>query len=380
MPSKDDDKPMDLPKQGLGQQLSFDLIEEVDANGKVTVGSIVLHETEFRQDPCYSRESTITASTEKVIADGKSEYTAPLSGEIVPKTGYGVLKNVDITKCDSLSDFLKQVTVSIPVNESGLPLGIYRPDMLDFQYIKEKLAQGSTTTTSFSPHSMRGSGIDEINAYLESAFVRIVYDNGYPAFVTGLPLWKQLEFEPNATYQIFMEYIALPGIRRIDSLIAYPEHELLEYSGLYYWPLRAKAFDVFRLAHHQKIKLQRMLDVEDTHYAQATKIMSGVMKYLSAVDWDDLDEVGITPDKAVAMMEKLVKIQRISVGLPANGESKESLQVRPDMTTEELMQRISQADRMQVEEQDDELDLLTDNPESIALAQELLIQMQKDHK
>lgn len=295
---------------------------------------------------------------------------------------HGPLKGVDPKKVGSVWQLLEQLSPGLPLNEYSLPVYVYRPDMLDYAAIVRALTSGEqttgATTTSFPPaqHAGPGPSLTDIQQSLEAAIVPLTYNEGFPVLPSGMPFWMQLEFEPKEAYDAFVSYLELGGARQLSALIAYNLEELREYFHTYYWGFRVKAFDLYKVAHHQKVKLQRMLSTEDTHFKLAEKLLKKVETYFEGKELDDED---ITPDKAVAMLEKLVKIQRVSVGLPANGESKEADGDKRKVTPVQiLMQQISQNGAESRANTANEVDLLLEDPDAVDMAQELIIKMQNN--
>lgn len=320
-------------------------------------------EAPFHPDQCRDRED--------IQSTGGSESQAYSPA---PRRS-GPLKNVQASQINATFQLIEQLTTSIPLNEYKLPLFIYRPDMLDHTFVAKSLAAGgqSTTPTSVGPAQRAGDGLEELDAHLNAAVVPLTYNEGYPVTPAGIPFWSKLEFEPQSAYDAFIEYLELGGARQISSLQAFDLDEVREFFHMFYWTFRVKAFDLYKVAHHQQQKLQRMLSTEDNHYIMAQQLVNRVYNYLQTTD---LNEETITPDKAVAMLEKLVKVQRISVGLPANGESKENTGNNRQVTpVNVIMQQISQTNEATTDNQTNGIDLLLENPDSVDLAQQLIIRL-----
>jgi hypothetical protein len=91
---------------------------------------------------------------------------------------------------------------------------------------------------------------------------------------------------------------------------------LTEFSILYNWKARARAFDLYQDAAYRHRKLRRQSTSEDSHYVMAESLLSKLKsEVLDAPNFfKDMD-----PKVALDMLVKLVSIQRISTGLPASG-------------------------------------------------------------
>lgn len=335
-------------------------------------------EAPFIADTVRYREEILPPLHHSEAASGVVSHVAQ------PFAMQGPLRGVNPLGIASAWQLIQQLMPNLPMNEYALPVYIYRADMLDFSYILRKLgAVHSTTTTSFPPASggapagmevTTNSALQEIYGLLDAATVPLSYDEGYPVLPNGQPFWGRLEFESPEAYSAFTTYLNLGGARQLSSLVAYDIGTLNEYFYQYYWGFRVKAFDLYRVAHHQKLKLERMLSAENKHFEVAGRMLQKIEAYLESTV---LDDDTMTPDKAILILEKLVKIQRVSVGLPANGESKETdgskRQVAP---LQVIMQQVSQNSGSTERPQDD-ISLLLENPDTVNLAQDLILKMQQ---
>ena len=358
----DNEHPMNL--DGLeDNQLQFVFAGE--NNTPEILNLPMVQEAEMMQDDCTFREHELTS---------RNDRSPP------QQTLVGPLRFIDPRTCTSLRRAVEQLSRGLPLTEVELPEYIFRADMLDFGIISRVVAQfrnvssiAGATTASIAPAQAPVEGIEDVNSMLDAAMLALDYSEGYPKLASGMPFWNQLDFESSEAYQAFINYIELGGARQLSSLISYDLNDLQEWFHLHYWSYRVKAYDMFRVVNHHKMKLQRMLLVEDDHYEKARRIMKKLDDYVATME---IDDENMTPDRAVAMLEKLVKIQRISVGLPAQGESKENPAPRMTVNVQQLMQEANSGNRTQ-ESTDDPADLLMDDPDSVELAQELIIRMQK---
>jgi hypothetical protein len=229
---------------------------------------------------------------------------------------------------------LQRATARIPLTNEGLPVGYYRTDLLPIAYIPE----------------------EKLSEILRGSFLDLNYDNGYPQLGDGRPFWFKLEFEPGFAYgafQIYLESISggprdLTGLSHNAELLKLGEqmfpndafdqerlYRLLhEYSILYYWRYRSRAHDIYKDAAYRHTRLRRQMSMEDYHYTTAESLLAELKeKVLSKSDFFDR----MSPKVALDMLTKLVTIQRISVGLPAQGPL--SQKETPEDTTFEMIMR-----------------------------------------
>mgnify|MGYP000110727838 CR=1 FL=1 len=356
--SVENETPFDIEALEQGKQLQFNLDNpNVSRNALPEIIDVEVpkpHEqASLFDDNCSLREDDGQARTGRLV---------------------GPLKYIVLENCTSTARLVEMLSRAIPLNQYSLPEYIYRVDCLDTKYFTNLLQ--STTTISFPPDKAQASNLDEATSMLESAIVHFKYTEGFPAFENGMPFWQQLSFEPDEAYRAFVEYLELGGARQIHKLISYDIDIVNEYFHTFYWNWRVVAFDLYRAVHHQRQKIQRMITTEDDHYIKSQRFFKKVTDWLEKANLDD-EELGMTPEKAVNMMEKLVKIQRISVGLTATGESKESTTPRPETPVNVLVQTIGNTHVSTKHDDDEDLDDLYNNPDAIEHAQSMIIEMQK---
>lgn len=210
---------------------------------------------------------------------------------------------------------LKKVQSRIPLTAEGLPVGFYRVDLL--------------------PEQAPSSGAEEVQA-LRNAYSDLSFEFGYPTQTSGRPFWYKLDFEPGiayAAFQIYLESIQT-GPREISLVATNAElcqvlvgqgqisdkvdilPILTEFSILYMWRARSKAYDLYKEAAYRHLKLRRQTSLEDDHYVLATNLLTQLKEKVLGQPkfFDDMH-----PKVAIDLLTKLVGIQRVSVGLPPNG-------------------------------------------------------------
>ncbi len=277
---------------------------------------------------------------------------------------------------------IRNLSQKIPSNHLGLIEGIYRPDLLP-AYPSQSTIGTSTLSTlpqdnivtdetvnedqaleAEKLHSIADDDIieqpqapDESSAGSEAprfaaqylvpqtvnplaqyekdvkvAYAPLDYAEGYPT-LNGLPFWYQMPFEPADAFFCFQIYLRQgnKGARQVFMILEDAEmqklpaearptpQELEETFHTYYWGQRAKAHDMFYAAHRRKELERRALDLNDAHYARASKLLGVFDEYLE-VQGPELVET-MTPKAAMEMFKTAVQVQRMATGLNANGGS-----------------------------------------------------------
>jgi hypothetical protein len=236
---------------------------------------------------------------------------------------------------------------------------------------------------------------------LDSAFTPLSYEEGYPALPSGWPFWEPLEFEPPEAHQEFKRYLELgkKEFRILPQLANSSEHlEMLNlYSALYYWPIRARCYDLFYQASRKREREALVYDLELDHLKCAQKYRSQIEEYMDSSEFQEL----ITPMVAVNLLKLCWQMERVSAGLPLNGAPNSNFsggragqgQDVPQGSSLELVIRsmikrereavpeatVLNADGTPVDPQEDMAsafqDRLLSSPELVELAQELVLKL-----
>ncbi len=258
----------------------------------------------------------------------------------------------------------------VPINEYGLPEYLYRADLV--------------------PSNLNELSNDEQERVLHSATIDLSYREGYPTLADGKPFWSRMEFEPQELYDAFDVYLnmaSLYGVRGIEALAREPGinlsmQRLSEAFAYFYWAPRCKAFDLFRVAAYQKVRESRIMQTNDRHFLETERLLTNLKTYFNTLD--DNGDVAwladLTPGVAVTCLEKLAKLQRIALDLPAHGSSTPAEgSLPPNAHLEVVMRTLAQrADGDLAESRTHattDVDMLLDNPEAARLAQELIIKV-----
>jgi hypothetical protein len=250
---------------------------------------------------------------------------------------------------------IRELTRQIPLDDHNLPLYLYRSDLLD-------------PTLLLGPTSVKNPS--SATNLLESSIIHVTWDQGFPTIHQEDPLWAKLQFEPENAFRAFLMYAEQSGIRQLNKI----EHEsrdlLVEWYHLYYWAARSKALDLFRAAHHFRLRERRILDLEDNHWIEGEKIMKRLQNAIANKTEEQLAELDI--DKLISSMEKVAKIQRSAVGLSASGGDV----VAPKSTSVEVAIRNASDDGTQHKTEDSAIDpALFEDAEILSNAQDLIIKV-----
>ena len=333
---------------------------------------------------------------------------------------------------------IRGLTKEIPTNDFGMPTGIYRTDLLPFHDYKPNSIPAPITnpaptngTSTPIPVPVNGTALpllldtidddEELTQELEpvstevveyriggflaeslhQAFVPLQFDEGFPAFENGIPFWSRFEFEPLEAFKVFQKYTQMnrgspssdpdddydgesaEGARSIADLATseHPQGDIIDmvalyqrYYHLYYWGLRAHAYDLFRVAQFQKKQELRAVETMDEHYIVSRRIRHRLMQYM-----DDEGEFWdlMTPKIAIDMFKALTGLERISAGMPSAGPVSEKTEDRSATPFELVLKTVAQTGRSSegdtYNEDGELLDKALGNPEYTKLLQELII-------
>lgn len=310
----------------------------------------------------------------------------PLQGEIVPAdgsvvsagavaSGAAVTANVPQTR----EDVFRQATASTPTNDFGLPIFVYRPDLL--------------------PEDLYTRTEDERLNILGSSTVDIIYDEGFPTFADGTAFWSRMNFEPDDSYERFKVYLEMGdkvGARRLEDLFFDLDamggstaaalmdgnaRKAIKDDFIYYnWAARCKAYDLFKVVAHHKLRERRILTTTDRHFLEAEKLLGRAVKYLDNIDWDS-DESDMNPKLALDILDKMAKLQRTSLGMSAHGHAAgENSDTAKNADVSVVLRQVAagaqdpNAGSNQANQAGD-LSVLLNDPEMAGMAQELIIKV-----
>ena len=235
----------------------------------------------------------------------------------------------------------------LPLNEYGLPEGIYRPDLLPSDPYaaatsvastdagSEEAApppsEGDTLKASLEPTSLAVHGQQATDILLADTRIRVAYvplnhQEGFTSLPDGRPFWYRQDFEPVEAFAAFEVYLA-QGREGVHQLFLLQEEldpgtkkalesvNLSELYHLYYWGWRAKAFDLFDSALRRRQRAIRAADMEDYHYLLSERMLNMGIAFLQTDEFRD----NLSPKVALDMIKQAMAGQRVSSGLPVNG-------------------------------------------------------------
>lgn len=271
---------------------------------------------------------------------------------------------------------MRKLNDRLPTNELGLPLYIYRTDMISVEL--------------FSPQTTEQERMEVQSA----ASVTLDYFEGYPVQPNGDAFWSKLEFEPGPDYKIFSDYLGIvtheedsgrliAPVRTFEAISQYtglPQKELIEKSNLYYWGYRAKAFDMFNVTCHQKQRETRVIQTEDSHFRTARKWLAKANERMEQIFNDDMLLDEMRPKEILDMMERMMKMQRVAVGLPANGSVGNNDGGPKNASLEIALRTVAKNAGEEARSDDSDvnrIDQLMQDPGSLTQLQELIIKAQR---
>lgn len=293
---------------------------------------------------------------------------------------YGPLQTLNPEKLDTKWKLFEQLSRTLPLNPYGLPEFVYRPDLIDSDMLIRSLSELRDTgvmasaATTMIPPVVRGSAgtqFSDLMDHLSAARLELSYHEGYPATPEGKPFWDQQVFETREAFDAFLFYLELGGTRKLTDLMAYELSDVKSWYHLYYWDFRVKAFDLYRIAHHQRQKMKRMLDTEDSHYRRAEKLFAQVSNVMDSNEFAEKLST-LDPEKLVKILDTTIKIQRLSAGLQSS-----NAEVTPQRATtmNVIMQQITEGVEVEQTIQND-VDILNQSPDMLEMAQELILKHQ----
>jgi hypothetical protein len=291
----------------------------------------------------------------------------------LPSIIAGPLRQIKQSAIKDTRSLIEQLVMTIPLNEYGLPVFFYRADLLDY------------TLFQTIPTVAEARFLQQL---LSNAIVQLSYAQGFPTLEDGSPIWGPLPWEPETSYNLFTQYVEQVGVRSLHTLnrkegnyrSEIPIATVNEYFSLYYWKVRARSYDLFASAHMQRKRVARLLSTEDRHFQVADDLMKKIKQRIGQFEEEDFIDVG--PKEAADILEKLVRVQRISVGLPANGADNavvtKQRQLDQAQSDEAKLKELAAADQKLIEVNQAmidkvEIDLLRESPELVEMAQQMIL-------
>lgn len=215
-------------------------------------------------------------------------------------------------------DLIKNLTEACPLSALGLPDGLYRPDLLALPEITE----GSVISKELPPPC------DTQVAWISFDFV-----DGYPTLPPNThPIWDKLDFEPLDSYNAFMHYLE-QGIDDVRSLQntqdAFKTLPLSEFRIVYYYDLRCKAYDLYKLAYSKHIRAKRIMQSGDDYYVQSVQLANIAETYIQSAEFIDT----LTPKIALEALRLSHQLAQSSLGIDKKAESTTGVDVSAELNT-----------------------------------------------
>ena len=278
---------------------------------------------------------------------------------------------------------LRALQSEIPLNDFGLPTGIYRTDLLpfhDYRPNEHVLPESRPRTNGKSVdyvifddplgpsgepeddsdgsrvhHPVTASQEDPLEekaeyriagfpaSALSHAYVPLQYDEGFPAFANGSSFWNRLEYEPGDAYQAFQRYLgmnlgraadveedddygqAATGTRSISQLasILHPDSDLLAmsdtYQGYYHLYYWGARAHAYDLFRVAQYRQQQDLRAIETQDEHYVIARRLRAKLMHYFENEDDFMDMMTPKVAIDFLKNLTGLERISAGVPAAG-------------------------------------------------------------
>jgi hypothetical protein len=291
-------------------------------------------------DPAREREGDM-------IGEGSAVALVPTDVE-TPINTHGL----NLSRVETKLDLIKEAARTLPTNEFNLPTYIYRTDLLSVEVIQKP---------------------ENLEPMLEAARIYLEYHHGFPTLGGEQPFWSKLPWETDSQFAAFLFYLELEGARNLQKIQSVAPDLLSQYYHSYYWAQRALAYDMYRAAHHERLRHQRIFEVEDTHWKAAKGLFNRLSTALDGVDLKDVE-----PDKLVKMMSTAAQIQRAAAGLSPTGAVKGDDKGPKSPSVEISMRQIAENQGAKPTHVD-ELDFsqIYNDPEALKAAQSLVIKVNR---
>jgi hypothetical protein len=225
-------------------------------------------------------------------------------------------------RISSPAELICVLSQHVPLNDYKLPTTLYRPDLLDCRMFND----------------IRDSEYQKVLSFLEAAEVTVTYHEGYPA-IQSQPLWRQLPWEATEDYQLFDQYLQLPGARQLHLLPTVNGGRAAALFHTNYWMFRVHASDTFAVAHYQRMREQRILRTDDKAFLESERILTTLYKLAPEINWEVLKE---EPDKFVKVLSMVSELQRKALGTSQLRQDEPSRAAQP---VEVIMRQMVKEDR-----------------------------------
>lgn len=304
---------------------------------------------------------------------------AVTSTKLAKPAEVNVMADVIAVPISERARVMRELCENIPDNEYGLPTYLYRADLIPpgFDTLPPK----------------------DQNDYIDSATIELDYTQGFPTLPDGEPFWGALPGEHPDAHRAFIHYLDMPREASYDNSgqagLATPVRQLhllkhttgkstadlMGWCIMFYWPQRARAYDMFVMASHNKQKEYRLQEAENTHYNIATKFIDYAQTFLDSVFLNP-DKYELSPNEAIGLLVKMIQVQRLSLGVSPFGTHQgkgigDQRALPQGASVEIILRQLAQNAGMTNtgNKGSDVTKQLFDDPEALEAAQDLIIKL-----
>jgi hypothetical protein len=218
----------------------------------------------------------------------------------------------DLTSPEEANAFIamfQRLQNASPTDSNGFLQVLYDPSML--------------------PHDLDSKALHTQEKHLTAASIPLTMIEGYHAFSHTKPIWTQLPHEPKSYFETFRSYL-LSADRNLEHTAdtfefdapGFSRYTLREAYILFYWPQRARSYDILKPVAAAKLRDQRILLAEDAHFTLSNGILKQLQEEIQERENDDEDGrpwAGLKASELISALTSMVQLQRVSLELPSHG-------------------------------------------------------------
>lgn len=308
--------------------------------------------------PLANAEPEPEPEVELLANERVSDRSHPVQGELLDLSDLAELSQVTVIPSDaSAGEVVELASKRIPLNEFNLPRYIFRGDMLP--------AYGVLS-----------------NEALDNAAIMLDYSQGFPAQPDSSPIWEKMSHEHAQAHLLFVRYVQQVeelGVRQLHILAhdeKVPLETVVEYSKMYYWGWRSRAYDLFEIAADRKRREIRARRADNDDFAKMSALIEKLHTSL-----EDVDFGMVAPEDRIDMLNKLIALRKASVAVQAGGSQKGNggNGVAANASVEMIMRQVVAVANPAADAKKDtgQLAKMLGNPNMMKIAQELTIKMQQ---
>jgi hypothetical protein len=176
---------------------------------------------------------------------------------------------------------------------------------------------------------------DKRKALLQAAQTTLSMLEGYLSMPNAQPIWTQIPGEPKAYFEAFRSFLlssqrslAQSGNDVDFHVPGFTPYTIREAHTLFYWADRASAYDILRPVAAARLRDQRLLLAEDSHYLITQRLLEQFQEEIQFRAQESLDPdgngderpwAGLKASEVVTALTSMMQMQRVSLGLPSHG-------------------------------------------------------------